>query len=474
MTHAPALQLPGATLAAAPLHRDPVRAWLLLWCVVLAGYAGAGRGFAYLGVPPLFIGELTMLTGLLLLAACPAWRALLQLPTMGWLLLLGAWAGARTLPYLGTYKLDAVRDVMIVGYAVFLPLVAAWIIARPGTLALLLRRYHGFIYVLLAVMPVVWLGQKVMEGRMPRWPWAGVEIIDVKGGDTGVHLAGAAAFAVVGLAQRRWTGWPVLVLINVALIGAVNRGGMVAFTAGMVVALCFYPRSTWARRMAIVGVVTTAALALINPSIPIGDGRREISFEQLSANVTSIVSDREKKGDLDDTKTWRLQWWTRIVEYTVYGDYFWTGRGFGVNLATADGFQVWEDASLRSPHNGHMTILARTGVPGLALWVLVHLSWALAMTNAALSARRRGLRVWAGLFVFLLAYWLAFLVNASFDVYLEGPMGGVWLWSVMGVGLGAAWVYRRRPGELADEAWFGVERPSEASAAGRGEVAPCV
>jgi hypothetical protein len=36
----------------------------------------------------------------------------------------------------------------------------------------------------------------------------------------------------------------------------------------------------------------------------------------------------------------------------------------------------------------------------------------------------------------VLVYWVAVMVNSSFDVYLEGPQGGIWFWSVVGVGLG--------------------------------------
>jgi hypothetical protein len=32
-------------------------------------------------------------------------------------------------------------------------------------------------------------------------------------------------------------------------------------------------------------------------------------------------------------------------------------------------------------------------------------------------------------------YWLAMIVNASFDPYLEGPQGGIWFWSVFGLGI---------------------------------------
>ena len=78
------------------------------------------------------------------------------------------------------------------------------------------------------------------------------------------------------------------------------------------------------------------------------------------------------------------------------------------------------------------------GVPGLALWVAVQVTWVLAILNAYYKSRRKRDARWSGLFLFLGAFWLAFLINASFDVYLEGPMGGIWFWTVYGTGVGAS------------------------------------
>lgn len=35
-------------------------------------------------------------------------------------------------------------------------------------------------------------------------------------------------------------------------------------------------------------------------------------------------------------------------------------------------------------------------------------------------------------YLWLLAYWMAFIVNMTFDVYLEGPQGGIWFWCLIG------------------------------------------
>jgi hypothetical protein len=89
-------------------------------------------------------------------------------------------------------------------------------------------------------------------------------------------------------------------------------------------------------------------------------------------------------------------------------------------------------------------ILARTGIPGLALWILVQLSWGLTIW-LSLVRSLRGSEPWAGVFLFLFCYWLAFIINASFDVYLEGPMGGIWFWTIYGLGLAAVWARKRHP-----------------------------
>jgi len=52
---------------------------------------------------------------------------------------------------------------------------------------------------------------------------------------------------------------------------------------------------------------------------------------------------------------------------------------------------------------------------------------------------------WFSLLTFLFVYWLAYLINASFDVFLEGPVGGIWFWCVYGTGIGAVWIYKNCP-----------------------------
>jgi len=173
---------------------------------------------------------------------------------------------------------------------------------------------------------------------------------------------------------------------------------------------------------------------------------RSISARQLADNIVSIANQSGEQTEA--TKTWRLEWWNIIIANTVFGPNFWTGRGFGLNLAEADGFLGKnEDGNpeLRSPHNVHMTVLARAGVPGMAVWLALLTSWFAMMMHAMWTARHRGETEWAGLFLFIGCYASSIVINATFDVALEGPMQGIWFWCLVGFGIGSAMVYRCQP-----------------------------
>jgi hypothetical protein len=161
---------------------------------------------------------------------------------------------------------------------------------------------------------------------------------------------------------------------------------------------------------------------------------RPATFQQMVQNLMSIFGSSSDNG-LEGSKQFRLAWWGHIVDYTVFGKYFWTGKGFGVNLADVDGFQSTSDHSLRSPHNTEMTVLARMGVPGLLLWLLLQGAFGVGLLRATLAYRRAGDWQLAAVGGWIFAYWVAMLVDTSFDPYLEGPQGGIWFWVIFGLGL---------------------------------------
>ena len=107
-------------------------------------------------------------------------------------------------------------------------------------------------------------------------------------------------------------------------------------------------------------------------------------------------------------------------------------------------------------------MLARAGVPGLALWLLTLACWGTVVLTNMVRARLRGDHAWASFFLLTFCYACGFLIDASVDVTLEGPMAGIWFWCVFGVG------YRRKH-DLPIGA--GQERSAQRPASPRGPAA---
>jgi O-antigen ligase len=171
-----------------------------------------------------------------------------------------------------------------------------------------------------------------------------------------------------------------------------------------------------------------------------------VTTTQWWENILSIFGNSSDT-NLQGTKQFRLDWWNKIIGYTFNGPYFWTGKGFGINLADADGFQPTADHSLREPHNTHISLLAREGVPGFLLWILLQGAFALLLLRALLAHRRAGDMQLAAVAAWILAFWAAMMVNTSFDPYLEGPQGGIWFWVLFGLGLVIIRLVPRRQAE---------------------------
>jgi hypothetical protein len=438
--HAPAL---------AQVARSAASRWLTALFITLLGYALLGKAWAYLGVPPVFIGELVLAAGVAVaLAGPPRWKRIIDITPALWLIALCAWGLGRTLPFVSVYGVDALRDAMLWGYSAYAFVLFALLAADPTLFGQLVRAYRRFVPIFLVGIGILGVVARAMPGLDVRYPWVDLSITDIKGGDVLVHLGGVLAFWFAGFGQAGAWGWLLLLMLDVALFGMLDRAGFIAFLGAFAACFALRPRSRAGGRFIGVAAVGLLALAVSGLRIEIASSTvgkvREISFNQVLSTFTSLTGDVGEVS-MDSTKEWRLDWWKEIVRYTLHGDYFWTGKGFGVNLADDDGFQVLEDHSLRTPHCVHMTFLARAGVPGLVLWALAQGGWALAILCEQRRARRRGDAHWAGLFVFLLGYWLALLINGSFDVFIEGPVGGIWFWSIYGVGLAALWVHRRMP-----------------------------
>jgi O-Antigen ligase len=419
--------------------------YLVFLSGVLLGYAIIGKGFAYLGLPPLFIGEIAFITGFVILlrtgcliAALTTLPSLVLAAAMAWVLL-------RTLPFVGAYGFDALRDSVVIMYGGFAFIVIALLLEDGRRVNTIVRYYGGFLKLYVPTIPFLFAFNRYMLDYIPVWPGYNVPLLRLGPGEVAVHLAGAAVFALVGFCKATPL-WIALVFTAVLLASTESRGAMLAFGLPVIFAAIMHGNVRETAIVLVAGMVIFSAAYAVETAFTdyreaTSSLERSVSTRQIVDNAMSIVGSGGEQTEA--TKAWRTEWWDLIFKNTLYGPHFWTGRGFGLNLADADGFAVGKNKPvLRSPHNAHMTLLARAGVPGLALWLLLLASWFAMLTNAVLTARRRGHTRWAGLFLFIDCYVMAIIINATFDVALEGPMQGIWFWCLFGFGIGSEMVYR--------------------------------
>ena len=417
--------------------------WLQALLLVLLGYAVFDKGFAYL-----FLGEALLVTGILIFLRSTRFSVLFSDPVVLLWLIFAGWGAYRTLPFLSQYGVQAVRDAVLWGYGFLVVALAAFLDRAHLSRASI--AYKKFLIWFLPLYPVLLLFSEAYRDLQPTIPWSdGVPVLFIKAGDIGVHLAGAALFLLIFASPRRaydagslsvsallrFMGWS-LAFVFVAIS---NRSGLLAIILPLLLLTILRMRGLFTRvaLLCVMSVILVAGV-LGSDLISVQSKGRSFTLDQVSENLGSIVGSGSA-ANTEGTKQWRLVWWGNIVRDTVFGLNFWSGRGFGVNLFVEYGPTrvASEDVSVRSPHNGSITVLARMGVVGLGLWIALNGLFGVRLFLSYRRSMRRGLKFWSNLQLWVLCYWSAAFINMSFDVYLEGPQGGFWFWSLMGVGVAA-------------------------------------
>ncbi len=249
-----------------------------------------------------------------------------------------------------------------------------------------------------------------------------------KNGDKSLHLLISTIFMILFTDQysKNWlTLNTILILINLLILLAFTRSGSVAYLAG-IFCFFFFSRTSLVtenlrkvlKYMPVLLIIVFSVFAAIEID---GDAQgRTISLSQITDNFSSIMSS-DIDGSLTDNKVWRLVWWAKLLNESFTLEHFFIGKGLGMSLAGNDLTSV--DENLRSPHNFHLTIIARFGYIIFFFWVY----WLYLLFKPLFTKQLSGKML--GLTCIL----LAFIINGSFDVFFEGPMGAFPFWTLVGL-----------------------------------------
>ena len=142
--------------------------YLIVLGALLVGYALLGKTVAYIGVPPLYIGEVVFALGVIaFLSSRCAIASLAALPNLLLALLIG-WGIIRTLPYLRENGFDALRDSMLVLYGGFAFIVTALLLEKPERLQLLIKFLRFLALVLVPLAPIIEINDQCSLSRRGR------------------------------------------------------------------------------------------------------------------------------------------------------------------------------------------------------------------------------------------------------------------------------------------------------------------
>jgi len=256
-----------------------------------------------------------------------------------------------------------------------------------------------------------------------------VPFVLYKYGDMGVHLLISTLLLLYFQSNRSirfQVVMALLILFNLLILTAYSRSGMLAYVLGVALFIFFNKDLALKNRIKQYFKFLPILLMIILPtyaSIKVQENfqGRSVGVEQLKQNVGSFVG-ASNDSKLDDNKVWRLVWWAKILDYSFSKPYFIQGKGLGISLAADD--EVLTDVDeLRSPHNFHLNIMARFGVPLFCVWIY----WLFLLFKPLFKKQLTGKSLLISIIL------LAFIVNASFDVFLEGPMGAFPFWTWVGL-----------------------------------------
>ena len=422
-----------------------------LLVVLFLLYLAVGKGFAYFGYPPLFIGEVSLAVMFVL-----AVRPHIVLPTglapaIATLFVLAGTAQLiNDVLFSTTPKLETLRGFAIVYYASFAVLAHALLaeserrVGFTGTVARVEAAISRASWPMLASLGVLTLRLVFQSIPSPNWPGSGIPLLYTKSTDVSVALAFLLPFIAdrsrrnIAYSRLQSATWIACTL----LVTARSRAGVIAIALSILIT--FGIRARYVIRGIFITVI--GYLALLVSGIAIRAGSRELSARGLRDSVIAVVDpSAASDGSFAGTTRWRTNWWKAIWSDVESRGMWFRSNGWGTNLAAKylapDSVPSTAFTTLRLPHSTFFSIAGRAGVAAAVLYLLIPATTFI--TSQRSWVQQRSSPLLRSLQITLLG---GVAVGLT-DVYIESPQGGIVFWCCCG---SLWWWTRRRPQPIAE------------------------
>jgi O-antigen ligase len=265
----------------------------------------------------------------------------------------------------------------------------------------------------------------------------GVSLFLQKGDLTATFSAMGIIFVAVrsDLVRSRFVRYVMILLLAANMFLTLARAALLAM--GVAMAL------TWvaARRGFLVypAVLGTVGLVAVFAFGSISNGGRMAQISDQLLSVVDVSASYHYQTDFGETKEsdnrFRRALWNSMINQTVQQNQWLMGEGFGYDFMPSfeREYQAGTWGDLRSAHNYYVTVFGRLGLVGFCLFAAITFEIIRLSLRSALQLRRQEERNPQAL-----AYWccvLALLASGAVGVVLEGPMGAIPFWTMIGLAL---------------------------------------
>ena len=408
-------------------------AWLLAG--TLLGYLVSNGGFAQLHLSadlPLLPAEAVLLVTLPALGARLALRRhLFRWDGLNYVLVAWVALGAARLPVdITRHGFFAVRDFAMVYYAAFFFLGQACAGHAPSV-----RLLQRTLSVAFVALPVVAAIELLAPGFFrSHFTYRGGPVIFHQGELLAAYLAAGFFWSWTRWEKNRHWAWLVPATASLLLLGAM-ASARAALAALVLVTVMWLSARRWRIAVAQLVIVGAAVSVMLGVTALRNQNLRQTPVDSTYEPAGSIFSfagtgtlAKHEGGDPGENSHFRLAWWRAVVTETAAQSPLF-GLGFGYELAA--GFLAEHEQFLprglapRSPPSMLVAVLGRMGAVGLALWLAV------AAGMAYLTARCFHQVNFDALGLVSIAWVL--WISAGFGNVLDGPMGAVVFWTVLGL-----------------------------------------